>query len=191
MLLFQEIRAAGYLGGYGQVKRYVRTVLPRPVEAPVQRFGTPPSHQGQVGLRSSACLGASGTPWSWPRLLHRLLHRCHIVNIRGNSYRMRRHDELSKTIHPLRSRINPDMDSGEAGSYCFESRNAWVLLVIGVPTGQLGSPLVMANAHGGQSNPPAVPSATPSPRLEREPLWNVGYQRGGVTMGSKRTEVDA
>ena len=33
-------------------------------------------------------------------LLDRLLHRCHIVNIRGNSYRMRRHADLSKAIHP-------------------------------------------------------------------------------------------
>ena len=37
-------------------------------------------------------------------LLDRLLHRCHIVNIRGNSYRMRRHMELSKAIHPTASR---------------------------------------------------------------------------------------
>ena len=37
-------------------------------------------------------------------LLDRLLHRCHIVNIRGNSYRMRRHMELSKSIHPTASR---------------------------------------------------------------------------------------
>ncbi len=36
-------------------------------------------------------------------LLDRLLHRCHIVNIRGNRYRMRRHAELSKVIHPLAS----------------------------------------------------------------------------------------
>jgi hypothetical protein len=35
-------------------------------------------------------------------LLDRLLHRCHIVNIRGNSYRMRRHADLSKAIHPGR-----------------------------------------------------------------------------------------
>jgi len=49
-------------------------------------------------------------------LLDRLLHRCHIVNIRGNSYRMRRHAELSKSIHPLGSRVTPDMDSGEAAS---------------------------------------------------------------------------
>ena len=37
-------------------------------------------------------------------LLDRLLHRCHIVNIRGNSYRMRRHMELSRAIHPTASR---------------------------------------------------------------------------------------
>ena len=37
-------------------------------------------------------------------LLDRLLHRCHIVNIRGNSYRMRDHRELSKTIHPTAAR---------------------------------------------------------------------------------------
>ena len=37
-------------------------------------------------------------------LLDRLLHRCHIVNIRGNSYRIRGHRELSKTIHPTAAR---------------------------------------------------------------------------------------
>ncbi len=37
-------------------------------------------------------------------LLDRLLHRCHIVNIRGNSYRMRRQMELSRAIHPTASR---------------------------------------------------------------------------------------
>ena len=31
-------------------------------------------------------------------LLDRLLHRCHFVNICGNSYRMRRHADLSKAI---------------------------------------------------------------------------------------------
>ena len=46
--LFQEVRAAGYPGGYGQVKRYVRQVRPRPPEEPVQRFENPPGHQGQV-----------------------------------------------------------------------------------------------------------------------------------------------
>ncbi|MDE0394687.1 MAG: ATP-binding protein, partial [Gammaproteobacteria bacterium] len=49
-------------------------------------------------------------------LLDRLLHRCHIINIRGNSYRMRRHAELSKAIHPLGSRINPDTPGTEARS---------------------------------------------------------------------------
>ena len=46
--LFEEVRAAGYSGGYDQVKRHVREVRPRePAEPPV-RFETPPGHQGQV-----------------------------------------------------------------------------------------------------------------------------------------------
>lgn len=32
-------------------------------------------------------------------LIDRLLHHCHIVNIRGNSYRMRKHAELSQVLH--------------------------------------------------------------------------------------------
>ena len=32
-------------------------------------------------------------------LIDRVLHHCHIVNIRGNSYRMRQHTELWRTLH--------------------------------------------------------------------------------------------
>lgn len=32
-------------------------------------------------------------------LIDRILHHCHIVNIRGNSYRMREHTELWKSLH--------------------------------------------------------------------------------------------
>ena len=46
--LFNEVQAAGYGGGYGQVKRYVREVRPREPVEPVRRFETPPGHQGQV-----------------------------------------------------------------------------------------------------------------------------------------------
>ena len=47
-------------------------------------------------------------------LLDRLLHRCHIVNIRGNSYRMRHHAELPKAIHPLTgTRITTDSTAQE------------------------------------------------------------------------------
>ena len=46
--LFEEIRAAGYGGGYTQVKGYVRQVRPTPAAGPVVRFETPPGHQGQV-----------------------------------------------------------------------------------------------------------------------------------------------
>ncbi|MDE2879062.1 ATP-binding protein [Candidatus Palauibacter soopunensis] len=49
-------------------------------------------------------------------LLDRLLHS-HIVNIRGNSYRMRRHAELSKAIHPRASQIDAEVPaSGEGPS---------------------------------------------------------------------------
>ncbi|MEN8145958.1 MAG: IS21-like element helper ATPase IstB [Gemmatimonadota bacterium] len=40
-------------------------------------------------------------------LIDRLLHHCHIVNIRGNSYRMRHHTELSKTLHSPPTEPNP------------------------------------------------------------------------------------
>ena len=46
--LFEEVLAAGYPGGYGQVTRYVREVRPRPPQEPVQRFETEPGHQAQV-----------------------------------------------------------------------------------------------------------------------------------------------
>ena len=32
-------------------------------------------------------------------LIDRLLHHCHIVNIRGNSYRMKNHSELFRTLN--------------------------------------------------------------------------------------------
>ena len=33
-------------------------------------------------------------------LIDRLVHHCHIVNIRGNSYRMRNHADLQSALHP-------------------------------------------------------------------------------------------
>jgi DNA replication protein DnaC len=32
-------------------------------------------------------------------LIDRLLHHCHIVNIRGNSYRLRKHSEVWQALH--------------------------------------------------------------------------------------------
>lgn len=46
--LFAEIRAAGYDGGYTQLKEYVRQVRPAPPADPVVRFETPPGQQAQV-----------------------------------------------------------------------------------------------------------------------------------------------
>jgi hypothetical protein len=34
-------------------------------------------------------------------LIDRLVHHCHIVNIRGNSYRMRQHADLQQLLHPV------------------------------------------------------------------------------------------
>ena len=46
--LFEEIQAAGYPGGYTQVKDYVRQVRPQPAAEPIVRFETPAGFQGQV-----------------------------------------------------------------------------------------------------------------------------------------------
>jgi len=46
--LLAEIRAAGYTGGYSQVRDYVRTLRPAPITEPVVRFETPAGHQAQV-----------------------------------------------------------------------------------------------------------------------------------------------
>ena len=41
-------------------------------------------------------------------LLDRLLHHCHIVNIRGNSYRMGERADLTRVLHQAPARKNPD-----------------------------------------------------------------------------------
>ena len=41
-------------------------------------------------------------------LIDRLVHHCHIVNIRGNSYRMRHHAELHRALGPSRSADRAD-----------------------------------------------------------------------------------
>jgi len=46
--LFEEVRSAGYSGGYTQLKKYVREIRPLPLEEAVQRFETPAGFQGQV-----------------------------------------------------------------------------------------------------------------------------------------------
>jgi transposase len=50
--VFEEVRAAGYNGGYTQLKQYVRHVRPRPIEDAVRRFETPAGFQGQVDFAS-------------------------------------------------------------------------------------------------------------------------------------------
>ncbi len=55
--LFDEVRAAGYLGGYSRVRDYVRQVRPREPTEPVVRFETPAGRQGQVDF------GTFTLPW--------------------------------------------------------------------------------------------------------------------------------
>ena len=55
--LFVEVQAAGYPGGYGRVYDYVREARPREPVEPVERFETPPGHQGQVDF------GTFTLPW--------------------------------------------------------------------------------------------------------------------------------
>jgi transposase len=45
--LFEECRAAGYAGGYSQLKAYVARIRPRPEPEPIVRFETPPGRQAQ------------------------------------------------------------------------------------------------------------------------------------------------
>jgi transposase len=46
--LLDEVRAAGYTGGYSQLKAFVQRVRPTPPPEPVIRFETPPGRQAQV-----------------------------------------------------------------------------------------------------------------------------------------------
>ena len=82
--LFREVRAAGYAGGYDQVKRYVREVRPREPEEPVRRFETPPGHQGQVdfadfrlpwGRRHALVVVLGYSRLMWMRVRRRHRHR--------------------------------------------------------------------------------------------------------------------
>jgi transposase len=50
--LFDEIRAAGYTGGYTQLKEHVRRVRPAPPPEPLVRFETAPGYQAQVDFAS-------------------------------------------------------------------------------------------------------------------------------------------
>jgi transposase len=58
--LFDEVKAAGYLGGYTQFKNFVRQIWPKPEPEPLIRFETEPGHQTQVVF-----LNARDSPSSW------------------------------------------------------------------------------------------------------------------------------
>ena len=55
--LFEEVRAAGYEGGYSSLSEYIRQVRPRELADPVVRYETPAGRQGQVDF------GSFSLPW--------------------------------------------------------------------------------------------------------------------------------
>ena len=55
--LFDEVRTAGYAGGYSRVRDYVHEVRPGDPAEPAVRFETPPGRQGQVDF------GTFKLPW--------------------------------------------------------------------------------------------------------------------------------
>ena len=57
--LFEEVRSAGYGGGYGRVRDYVREARPRAPEEPLVRFETPAGWQGQVDFGEFKLHGSS------------------------------------------------------------------------------------------------------------------------------------
>jgi transposase len=61
--LLEEVRAAGYVGGYTQLQAYVQKVRPQPPADPVVRFETPPGKQAQVDF------GKFRLPWGWRHCL--------------------------------------------------------------------------------------------------------------------------
>ena len=64
--LFEEVRAAGYAGGYGRVRDYVREVRPREPTEAVVRYETPPGHQRGWTSGRSRCPGIAGMRcWGW------------------------------------------------------------------------------------------------------------------------------
>ena len=65
--LFDEVRAAGYAGGYTRLRDYVRSIRPAVPAEPLVRFETPPGHQAtrrRSTLPTAACRGACATRWS-------------------------------------------------------------------------------------------------------------------------------
>ena len=62
---FDEVRAAGYEGGYSRVRDYVHEVRPREPAKPAVRFETPPGRQGQCSATRGCCGCGSirGRPW--------------------------------------------------------------------------------------------------------------------------------
>ena len=78
----------------------------RPLRCSVGIVGVAPHPSRQLRITYGAALNKSFEEWGEifgdevmaGALIDRLVHHCHIVNIRGNSYRMRQHAELYNVL---------------------------------------------------------------------------------------------
>jgi transposase len=80
--LFDECRAAGYAGGYSQLKAYVARIRPRPEPEPVVRFETPPGRQAQFDFAE--------VHFPWGKRFALLVVLGYSRSSRSNSWRARR-----------------------------------------------------------------------------------------------------
>lgn len=82
--LLDEIRSAGYTGGYSQLKALVRRLRPTPAPEPVVRFETPPAIKPKSTSRSFGFRGACGTRYSWSSAIRAC---CGVASIGAKTWR--------------------------------------------------------------------------------------------------------
>ena len=123
--LFDEVRAAGYPGGYSRVRDYVRAVRPRePVEA-VVRFETPAGRQGQVdfatftlpwGRRHALVVVLSHSRLLWLRFYRRQTMADQMES--PNGYRQARGGEVKGPRQRAISSLSPRVRRAPQRSDC-------------------------------------------------------------------------
>ena len=110
-------------------------------------------------------------------LLDRLLHHCHIVNIRGNSYRMRQRGDLAQALRQVPARKNPEQGPATQAEAPRLKRYARRARISG-----RSAPSVRAPTRPSRNSPPAAhPTESPpdpvNPPLRRHPItpkkWDI------------------
>jgi DNA replication protein DnaC/glycosyltransferase involved in cell wall biosynthesis len=109
-------------------------------------------------------------------LIDRLLHHCHIVNIRGNSYRMRQHSELWQALHgasePESHRPHPG-HGRERRSGRTEARHPWLGVRFSPARSVRFSSGVDSRQHGSCKGPSGARSRRCRPTVRGKGTINV------------------